>query len=82
MVFMELNKPTFQFLLEAALHIINFILWWSMNIQNNGMTPVTYYYYYSRLSILEPLLFLPSTSSVVLMRLSGPHARPIASQKI
>jgi hypothetical protein len=28
---------------------------------------------YSRLSIPEPLLFLPSSSSVVLTRLSGPH---------
>jgi hypothetical protein len=26
--------------------------------------------------------FLPSSSSVVLMRLSGPHSRPITSQKI
>jgi hypothetical protein len=31
---------------------------------------------YSRLSRPEPLLFLPSSSSVVLTRLSGPHCRP------
>jgi hypothetical protein len=30
----------------------------------------------------EPLLFLSSSSSVVLTRLSGPHSRPSASQKI
>jgi hypothetical protein len=30
----------------------------------------------------EPLLFLPSSSSVVLMRLSGPRSRPSTSQKI
>jgi hypothetical protein len=37
---------------------------------------------YSRFSRPEPLLFLPSSSSVVLMRLSGPRSRPTASQKI
>jgi hypothetical protein len=37
---------------------------------------------YSRLSRPEPLLFLPSSSSVVLTRLSGPHSRPTTSQKI
>jgi hypothetical protein len=31
---------------------------------------------YSRVSRLEPLLFLPSSSSVVLTRLSGPRSRP------
>jgi hypothetical protein len=31
---------------------------------------------YSRLSRPKPLLFLPSSSSVVLMRLSGPGSRP------
>jgi hypothetical protein len=30
----------------------------------------------------EPLLFLPSSSSIVLTRLSGPRPRPITSQKI
>jgi hypothetical protein len=30
----------------------------------------------------EPLLFLPSSSSVVLTRLSGPRSRPTTSQKI
>jgi hypothetical protein len=37
---------------------------------------------YSRFSRPEPLLFLPSSSSVVLMRLSGPLSRPTTSQKI
>jgi hypothetical protein len=31
---------------------------------------------YSRISRPEPLQFLPSSSSVVLTRLSGPHSRP------
>jgi hypothetical protein len=34
---------------------------------------------YSRLSRPEPLLFLPSSSSVVLTRLSGPRSRPTTS---
>jgi hypothetical protein len=38
--------------------------------------------HYSRLSILQPLLFLPSSFSVVLTRLSGPRSRPTTSQKI
>jgi hypothetical protein len=37
---------------------------------------------YSRLSRPEPLLFLPSSSSIVLTRLSGPRSRPTTSQKI
>jgi hypothetical protein len=37
---------------------------------------------YSRLSRLEPLLFLPSSTSIVLTRLSAPCSRPTASQKI
>jgi hypothetical protein len=32
--------------------------------------------------VVSPLLFLPSSSSVVLTRLSGPRSRPTASQKI
>jgi hypothetical protein len=36
---------------------------------------------YSRFSRLEPLLFLPSSSSIVLTRLSGPRSRHIISQK-
>jgi hypothetical protein len=36
---------------------------------------------YSRLSRPEPLLFLSSSSSAVLTRLSGPHSRPTTSQK-
>jgi hypothetical protein len=37
---------------------------------------------YSRISRSEPLLFLTSSCSVVLTRLSGPHSRLIASQKM
>jgi hypothetical protein len=37
---------------------------------------------YSRVSRPEPLLFLSSSSSVVLTRLSGPRSRPTTSQKI
>jgi hypothetical protein len=37
---------------------------------------------YSRLSRPEPLLFLPSSSSVVLTKLSGPRSRLTTSQKI
>jgi hypothetical protein len=37
---------------------------------------------YSRISRPEPLLFLPSSSSIVLTRLSGPRSRPTASRKI
>jgi hypothetical protein len=37
---------------------------------------------YSRISGPEPLLFLSSSSSIVLRRLSGPRSRPSTSQKI
>jgi hypothetical protein len=37
---------------------------------------------YSRISRPEPLLFLPSSYSFVLTRLSGPRSRPTTSQKI
>jgi hypothetical protein len=37
---------------------------------------------YSRFSRPEPQLFLPSSSSIVLTRLSGPRSRPTTSQKI
>jgi hypothetical protein len=37
---------------------------------------------YSRLSRPEPLLFLSSSPSIVLTRLSGPRSRPTTSQKI
>jgi hypothetical protein len=40
--------------------------------------PTAYFW----LSRPEPLLFLPSSSSIVLMRLSGPRSRPTISQKI
>jgi hypothetical protein len=47
---------TFQFLVEAALHI-DFILCWSMNVQNNDMTPATSQYYV-RHAITNELNFL------------------------
>jgi hypothetical protein len=37
---------------------------------------------YSRFSRPEPLLFLSSSSSIVLTRLGGPRSRPTTSQKI
>jgi hypothetical protein len=37
---------------------------------------------YSQISRPEPLLFLSSSSSLVLTRLSGPRSRPTTSQKI
>jgi hypothetical protein len=37
---------------------------------------------HSRFSIPKPLYFLPSSSSAVLMRLSGPRSRPTTSHKI
>jgi hypothetical protein len=37
---------------------------------------------YSRFSRLEPLLFLPSSSSIILTRLSGPRFRPTTSHKL
>jgi hypothetical protein len=37
---------------------------------------------YTRIPRPEPLLLLPSSSSVVLARLSGPSSRPTTSQKI
>jgi hypothetical protein len=37
---------------------------------------------YSRISRLQPLLFLPSRCSIVLTRLSGPRSRPTTSQKM
>jgi hypothetical protein len=40
MAFREFIEHMFQFLIEAVLHIINFMLCLGMNIQNNDMTPV------------------------------------------
>jgi hypothetical protein len=37
---------------------------------------------YSRISRPEPLPFLPSCSSIILTRLSGPRYRPTTSQKM
>jgi hypothetical protein len=41
MVFREFIEYTFYLLVEAVLHIINFILSWGMNIQNNDITQAT-----------------------------------------
>jgi hypothetical protein len=38
MVFTEFIEYTFQFLVDAVLHIINCILCWGMNVQNDGIT--------------------------------------------
>jgi hypothetical protein len=38
---MDFIEYKFQFLLEAVLDIINVILCWGMNIQNNDITPAT-----------------------------------------
>jgi hypothetical protein len=41
MVFWEFVEQMFQFLIEAGLHITNFILCCGTNAQNNDMTPAT-----------------------------------------
>jgi hypothetical protein len=35
----------FQFLIETIFHIIQFILYWCMNAQNNDAIPENSYYY-------------------------------------
>jgi hypothetical protein len=42
----------FQFFIQAVHHIISFILCWSMNVQNNDMTPVTSCHQLAQLSEL------------------------------
>jgi hypothetical protein len=37
----ELTEYAFHFLIEAVLHIINFIPCWDMNVQNNDMKPLS-----------------------------------------
>jgi hypothetical protein len=37
-LFREFIEYTFQFLLETDLQIINFILYWGMNVQNDDLT--------------------------------------------
>jgi hypothetical protein len=55
----------------------NFCGWRVSRGQSNGsLRP------YSGLSTPKPLLFLPSNSSIVLTRLSGPRCRPTTSQKM
>jgi hypothetical protein len=45
MVFREFIKHMFQFLIEAVLHIINFVLWWGVDVQNNNMNSATCHHY-------------------------------------
>jgi hypothetical protein len=45
MVFGEFIEYTFQFLIEADFHIISFVHYWGMNVQNNNMKPATSQYY-------------------------------------
>jgi hypothetical protein len=62
------------------------LIWIAWNWQNGLSSPTPNDIYmnnkkkslrpYSRLSRPEPLLFLPSSPSVVLTRLSGPRSRP------
>jgi hypothetical protein len=54
----------------------NFCGEWVSRGQHNG-SPRSYSWF----SRLESLLFLPSSSSIALIRLSGPHSRPTTSQK-
>jgi hypothetical protein len=41
MSFRELIEHRFQLLIETVLPIINFILYWGMNIQKNYIAPAT-----------------------------------------
>jgi hypothetical protein len=64
MVFREFIKHTFQFLVEAVLHIISFIFCWSMNVQNNDMTPGPLSIMYDILSLTNSTLL---TSDMILL---------------
>jgi hypothetical protein len=44
-MFREFIEHTFEFLMEAVLHIIDVIISWFLNVQNNGMTPAISKYY-------------------------------------
>jgi hypothetical protein len=55
MVFREFIKYTYQFLIEAVLGVINVILSWGMNVQNNNITPAA-------LSIMYDILSLTSST--------------------
>jgi hypothetical protein len=55
----------------------SFCRWMAPRGQHDGSP-----WLYSQLSRPELPLFLPNSSSVVLMRLSGPRSRPTTSQKI
>jgi hypothetical protein len=57
MLFREFIKHTFQFLVKAILHIFNFVLSRSRDIQNNKMKPVSFQYYvlYPITNMLNPL---------------------------
>jgi hypothetical protein len=45
MVFREFIEYTFRFLLEAALHVVNFVLRWGMNVQNYSTVVYTTSYH-------------------------------------
>jgi hypothetical protein len=44
---MELIKYLFQLFVESVFYIINFVLCWGMNIENNDITPVISTYFKS-----------------------------------
>jgi hypothetical protein len=54
------------------------VCWWRVSRGQRNGSPRPY----SRLPRPKSLIFLPSSSSVVLARLSGPRSRPTTSQKI
>jgi hypothetical protein len=60
---------TFQFFKEAVFHIINFILCWGMNIQNNNMKPVTLSIMYDILSLTNSTLL---TADMILFYSKNP----------
>jgi hypothetical protein len=65
MVLREFIKHTFKFLVEAALHIVNFVPRWRMGIQNNSMKPATSLYY-DILSLTNSILL---TADMILLHM-------------
>jgi hypothetical protein len=77
-------RPSYQMIIykQTNKHIglslwANFCRWMVVCDQPNGSP-----WPHSRISTPKPLLFLPSSSSIVLAWLSAPHYRPTTSQKI
>jgi hypothetical protein len=62
MVFKEFIEYTFQFLVEAVLHI-SFIFCWGMNVQNNDIKSAPYSCYLCHPSINSTL----STADIILL---------------